>query len=295
MPDLITHLSFNYIIYKFLKKYFYITIFLFGAIYPDLFVASQLILIDFLKFSPVEKIIAFFVSSHSIFFVFISAIGFALFFRDFLKAFFSFFIGAFLHLFLDFFQYNFGNGNILLFPFSYKTFYYPLFIYGVSFKYYYVLIPFLILIIFTMKEKETLYLIIDLKRVIISVSIFFVLFLIIFYNINNIIKSNIFYLNLRYNPQKYNNKIVELCKVKIINDSPVEVYFRGRVIKLINVGMKLQKGDRIYLKGIYSLNKEEIKVITLYKTLPLKMYISFIGIIFFIYFSYKRVNFIIKS
>ena len=41
MPDLITHMSVNYIIYQFLKKYWILPLFILGAVLPESFYCNK--------------------------------------------------------------------------------------------------------------------------------------------------------------------------------------------------------------------------------------------------------------
>ncbi len=293
MPDLITHISFNYIVQKFIKKYSFLTLFLFGAIYPDLFVALQYFLIDFLKLRPIEPIIACCVTSHSIFFIFLSALALSIYFPRKIKAFFSLFTGMLLHLLLDFFQRNFGGGNILLFPFNFNQYYKELFIYGVTFKYIYIIVPLLILFYIVKSEKETLIIKFNLKKIIFSAVIFIILGLTVIVNINNIIHGNIFYLDLKYHPDRFDGKQIELCKKKIIKSDPPMVYFRGRNIKLKNVKVKLSNSDKVYVRGIFNNKESSVNVLEIYRFgASYKFYISGIGILIFLIFVAFKVKFI---
>ncbi len=295
MPDLITHISVNYLISKTLKKYIILTLFLFGAIYPDLFVGLQFLLIDILKIRPIEPVIACCVTAHSIFFLLLSAVALSLLFKHKTKAFISLFIGMLLHIFLDFFQRNFGGGNIILFPLNFRQYYYELFIYGVTFKFVYVIIPLIILFYIIKKENDTLIFDLKIKYIIASLLIYLILAATIIINIPNIIRGNIFFLDLKYHPEKFHNKQVEVCKQKIIKSNPPTVFFRGKSIILKGTSLKLKKNEYVYVRGIYNNKNKSIKVLEIYKfKKAYKLYISGIGILLLMLFIIFKVKLIFK-
>ncbi len=144
MPDLITHISFNYLIYQFVRKYFYLTLFLFGAVAVDILVGLQMFLIDGLKMKQGEEIFTLNAFSHSIFGGFMVALIIGNLFYQRRKAIASIFMGYLLHLLLDFLQTNWGKGNLIFYPFSFQTYTLDLFTYGVDYRYIFVIIPFII-------------------------------------------------------------------------------------------------------------------------------------------------------
>lgn len=122
MPDLLTHFLSAYILGKgtiasrAMRSIFYL-----GAILPDLFSRSPIILLEFILRRYPGEISRFFVNFHSPFVVFwLSLLISQLFQKDRRKIFFILLSGAGLHLFLDLLQRHVEPVYFWLFPFSWQ-------------------------------------------------------------------------------------------------------------------------------------------------------------------------------
>lgn len=294
MPDLITHTSFNYLIYKLIKKKIPLSLFLFGAILPDLFSALFIILIDFFKlFHILEDILIYIVPSHSIFSALLYSIIFGLIFKDKKAGISAIFIGYILHLFLDLLQNNWGYGNLLLYPFYIKPLSLDLFTLGIEYRYIYLIIPFIIIVFMFLKEqkKDILTISLKIKSLLLPIVILLLMLCINFLSTDKIIKSNIYSINFRYNPASYNNKILTISKIRPIKTDPPMIKYRRTKLKLFKIPYKLNKNYAYSLKGIYNHKDKSLEVIKIYQFIPhIKAYLSISGLFLFILFLLLKVK-----
>ncbi len=283
MPDLITHMSFNYIIYKIYRKRFNLILFLAGAIIPDLPISLKIFLIDFLHYyQNIEYISALTHLLHTLLISLLFSISIGVLFEKVFGSIISLYTGILLHLFLDFLQNSWSNGLLLFFPFYNKPFSLNLFTYGIEFKYFYVILPALILVYLWRKERAHLKFTLNFKRISISIGILILIILISWLNIEKVINSGVLCLDFRFNSQKYDNRIIVLNRTPVVSVEPIKIYYRGKKLTLENVKIPLKKHDKVILKGIYKHNQSRINVIEIHRVNFIKQIISFTGLLFFL-------------
>lgn len=293
MPDLITHTSFNYIIYKLFKNKLVLSLFLLGAILPDIPCALSILFTDFFKiFNSNEYIIAYTTISHSLFVGMVLSILIGNLIKPEKNSILSIFTGYTLHLFLDFLQNNWGYGNLLFYPFSFKLFSLKLFTFGVEYKYIYcIFLLFIFIYIFLKEKKEILYFNFTFKKILLSITLFLVIVVLDINFINKTIKSNCYSIDLRFHPEKYHNKTILMNKIRLINTNPVMTEYRNQKMLLKNVKYIVNKQKAYYIEGIYNHKEKSVKVIKMIEVTPhIKAYISGFGLFLFILYFLLKVK-----
>lgn len=293
MPDLITHTSFNYLIYKILKNRFNLPLFLFGTFLPDFFSAIGILLVDGFKLLNYFDIITGFLApSHSLLTGLVFGIIVHLLFKREKKPFISFLMGYYLHLFLDFLQNNWGLGNILLYPFSFQPISLKLFTFGVEYSYIYLIIPLSVLFYIFFKEKQsTLHIKTTKREILICFVILLSLGLLSALTIQRVIQGNIYFLNFRNNPHDFHKKTVLLNNTRPENENPPIFNFRGNKIYLKNTAVPVNKKKAYLIKGIYNHKKKSLSVERIIDVVPhIKAYISGLGLFLLILFFLIKVR-----
>jgi|GEM_PF-5821788 len=294
MPDLITHISFNYIIYKIVKKRLSLFLILFGAILPDLFSAMAILLSDLFKlYDRIEQIIAYMVPSHSIFIAGLLSVAIGIVIKPSRMSIPSLFSGYLLHLFLDLLQDNYGGGILLFYPFFFRTYSLKLFTYGVGFKYIYTIIPIAIFSLFIFREKGKETILFNPKFTRITLSLLLLISAvginIIFFN--KTVKSNTYFINFRFDPAKYHNTQITINKHRPIKTDPVMIRFRRHLLTLKNVKIKVYKDKWYYIKGIYDHRERSLHVIKMIDRPPyMKAIISGVGLLMFMFFLIFKIK-----
>lgn len=291
MPDLITHLTFSYIIYKSLKKKLSISFILLGGVLPDFFNAIEIILVNILKSKNIEDIKILTVVGHSFFAGLIISLIIGLFFKPEKKYIISLFLGYSLHLLIDLLQNNWSNGFPIFYPFYFKPLSFNLFTYGVEFRYSLSFIFLLFLFFMIFNEKETLVLNFKIKKIFLSVGLILFLIILNFSLLNKSIESNLCFVDLKYHPKKYHNKIIQMNMVRLTSVNPAMVKFRGHHLLLKKVNIKLNKRLVYDLKGIFDYKNKSVRVSKIIPFVPfMKVYISGIGLIVLIFYFILRVK-----
>lgn len=291
MPDLITHLTFSYIICKSLKKKLSISFVLLGGVLPDLFTAIEIILVDILKSKYIEDIQILTMLGHSFFVGLLISLIIGLFFKPEKKYIISLFLGYSFHLLIDLLQNNWSNGIPVFYPFYFKPFSLNLFTYGVEFRYSFSFILLLFLFFMIFNEKETLILNFKIKKIFLSVGLILFLIILNFSLLNKSIESNIGFVDLKYHPKKYHNKIIQMNMIRLTSVNPVMVKFRGHNLLLKKVNIKLSKRRAYDLKGIFDYNNKSVRVSKIIPFIPFfKVYISGIGLIVLMFYFILRVK-----
>ncbi|MDD5065600.1 MAG: hypothetical protein PHF84_01005 [bacterium] len=291
MPDLITHMSINYLLGRSFRRHFSLTLFLLGAVLTDVIVAAQITLIDFFHFKDIEYLYSIGVFPHTLFGAVTISIILGIYFVPRVRSIFSLFSGYLLHLLVDLFQFNFGNGNLLFYPFGFRTYTLDCFIYGVDYRLIYVVIPLFLFLYILFKEKERLDLEYSRKAAVVSVSGCLLLFLAALYFSPRVLMSDYYFLKFRFHPEIYDNKVIKIDMGNIRDQKDLIVLFRHHKLTLRKVKMKPEPGYRYKIVGIYRHREGSLEVLRLYKVYPYaKLLISGAGILLFMFFILVKVK-----
>ncbi|MBN1898778.1 MAG: hypothetical protein JW827_08380 [Spirochaetes bacterium] len=289
MPDIITHMGFNYLVYRAFKKRFNLFLFLLGSFLPDLAVGVKIIIIDIFHFSPVEFVIGYSVLFHTLIISLLFCLSLGILFEKPLFSTVSLYSGVLAHLLLDFLQDNWGKGLLLFFPFYNRPVKLGFFTYGIEFRYIYVLIPLAIFIYLWKKENLQIRPVVNYKRILLSLFFTFCIIFLALSQRQKIFESGVFCIDFRFNPEKYHGNPIVFNNVPIVSEKPLQIYARKMILNLKGVKTKFLKGTKVVLKGTYHHPEKSIYVAKIYlRDYSYKQMISFFGLILF-------AGFIIKS
>lgn len=297
MPDLITHLSVNYILLRFWKKHFILSLVMLGAVLPDLVVAWQIGLVDFIRIRSIEEVYALNAFSHTIAGGVLLSLILGVYFRPRGKAVFSLMTGYLLHLGLDLFQKNWGRGNLLFYPFSFTPISIDLFTYGIEFKILYILPPLAVFLFILFSEKEKIYMGYSRRDILTSLACLAVLAGIIAFSFPRVLKSDYFFLNFKHHPGQYDDKMILMNMVPVKARFWPCVDFRKQVLTLR--GVRLPDGSdrlRYRIKGIYRHGEKAVDVTEMIGVRPaVKQLISGAGLLLFLLFLLFRTRIILPG
>lgn len=290
MPDLITHMSVNYILLRLVRKSFILVLVMLGAILPDLVVAFQITLIELVRIRSIEEAYALNAFSHTIIGGVMLSLAFGVYFRPRAKAVLSLLAGYLLHLALDLFQKNWGRGNLLFYPFSFTPLSVDLFTYGMEFKILYIIPPLFVFLLFFFAEKEKISIGFRVRDLICSLACLAVLVLTAAFSFSRVMKSDYFYLNFRYHPEQYDGKVILMNLVQVEKGVVPRVYFRKQNLFLRNIIQnQVSTRFRHRIRGIYRHRIKAVEVRELIEVRPyVKPLISGLGLLLFVLFLVFR-------
>ena len=278
MPDLLFHIIFPLLIavsFKIKNWKLLIT----GAILPDL---SRILMIffNYLGFDQLKTFV-FFEPMHTPFINIFLSLSIALLFINPIKNFLIIYFGVVTHLILDLFQYAGSFGHILFYPFYYKEYALNI-IYGGNI--FIPLVGLLILIpdLFLLKEKNSLNF---SKKFYYSLIPLVIILIFLISTRNSLIENNVHGTNFILNPELYINHEVSLYNSKVISLNPLQLDEMGRIFNL-KYDKKLELNSIITIDGVYKENKIEVSSV-FFNNLN-KYYFSIIGLLFYLYLIIKK-------
>jgi hypothetical protein len=276
MPDWITHLGGGYLLYRPISRKD-IRLFLLGAILPDFFSRGTSILEDVfhLVWPRYYQLEAF----HTPLMLFLVAVFVALFNTNFLRCLGLVFSGSLLHLVLDMNDTKLaGFGQLLLYPFSYKTYQLNLVNYQ-GWGYYLVVICLFILLISHVPELRINSSTFRLQRIGWAIPMLALILILPYATWQQFWRHNVGYIVFRHYPDRFENQEVAIIFSRVISDKPLVVEEYNRNFELVT-DRQFQTEDWISVRGMYRQGKiypERIKL----ESGREKIWLSLIGLLLF--------------
>lgn len=276
MPDWITHLGGSYLLYRPISRKD-IRLFLLGAILPDFFSRVVSILEDVLHLGwPRHYQLEVF---HTPLMLLLVAVVVALFNTNFLRCLGLVFGGGLLHLLLDMNDTKLaGFGQLLLYPFSYKTYQLNLVEYQ-GWGYHLVVIGLFILLISHIPETRSNPSAFRLQRIGWAVPILALILILPYATWQQFWQHNVGYIVFRHYPERFENKEVAIHFSRVISSKPLIVEEYERRFELVT-DRQFQADDWISVRGIYRKGKIYPQRIKLESGTE-KLWISLVGLLLF--------------
>ncbi len=276
MPDWITHLGGGYLLYRPISRKD-IRLFLLGAILPDFFSRGTSILEDVFHLGWISNypLEAF----HTPFMLLLVAVFVALLNTNFIRCLALVFGGSLLHLVFDMNDTKLdGFGQLLLYPFSYKTYQLNLVNYQ-GWGYYLVVIGLFILLISHVPELRVNPSTFRLQRIGWAIPLLALILIMPYATWQQFWRHNVGYIVFRHYPERFENKEVVVHFSRVISDKPLIVEEYKRHFEIVT-DRQFQAEDWISVRGMYRQGKIYPQRIKLESGRE-KIWISLIGLLLF--------------
>jgi hypothetical protein len=276
MPDWITHLGSSYLLYRPVSRRD-MRLLLLGAILPDVCSRTSSVLEDVFhlewpKFYQLEAL-------HTPFILLLMAVLVSLFNINFFRCFGLVFGGSLLHLILDMSQTKLpGFGQLLLYPFSYRTYQLNLVNYQGK-GYYLAVIFFLVLLIFHLREPRSNPSDFRLQRIGWAVPLLGLILLMPYITWQQFWQHNVGYTVFRYHPERFEGKQVMLHFSRVVSTEPLIIEEGERRFELVTE-QRFRPDDWVSVIGIYKQGKIYPRLIKP-ELGRIKIWISLVGMLLF--------------
>jgi hypothetical protein len=291
MPDWITHLGSGYLLYRpiSLKD---MRLLLLGAILPDIISRMSCILADIFNIvlPRYYQLEAF----HTPFMLIMLALFISLFNTRFWRCFGLVTAGGVLHILLDMCDTKLtGFGQLLLYPFNYKTFQFELVKYQGNDYHLIVLLLFILLLISAREIRQnTAHF--KLQRMGFAVPLLIIMLAIPHITWQQFWQNNVGYMVFRHAPERFENKEVAVHFSRVISTTPLIVKEDELQVELVT-DQKLKVGEWVSIKGVYKQGKIYASKI-IHEPGMEKFWLSLVGLILFpfLWFDFPRLRTVIK-